>query len=243
MNEKCIIMFHQGWTDIILCIGLVFYNKNLYKNIELVIREDSKELIEFIFKDYDCIKLNFIDKKLLDNFFYRNSLFLNYKNNNYDVNIYGGININHPKNYVIGDKYYFYKAYNINENLSINNFIIKRNYKIEEEKYNDIIKNIGDNYVIIFDDKSRNLCINFDKIVNKNLPRFNLCNSSKICFDMIKIIENSKELHILSTFWSLIIYQLQKKYDFFKNLSIYFHDSVRPGYYKTLYENNNWIIV
>jgi hypothetical protein len=237
-------MFHQGWTDIILCIGLIWYNLDNYKNVVLIIRNDSEKLIGFIFRNIKNIHIDFIDKKLLDNIHYRNNVFDTYTKHGYDINLYGG-SINQKVIPISsnGDKYYFYKTYNIDENLSIQNFIIERDYELEDTTYKQLINEIGDKYVIIFDDKNRKLSINRSKIVNKEIPQFNLCESSKICFDLIKILENSQEIHILSTFWSLIIYQLQKKYGLFKNIPIYFHESVRPGYYNSLYENNNWLIV
>ena len=62
-------------------------------------------------------------------------------------------------------------------------------------------------------------------------------------FDMILLIEKSKEIHLISTFWSLIIYLLQKKYNLFKNIPIYLHNYVRNKYYYQLYEDSNWIIL
>tara|TARA_Y100000996_G_scaffold415577_1_gene411369 strand:- start:2743 stop:3534 length:792 start_codon:yes stop_codon:yes gene_type:complete len=243
-KKESFVMFHQGWTDIILCIGLIFYNLDNYSNVVLLMREDSKDMIDFIFRNIININIIYINKKLLDTD-YKYKVIAEYKNKNFDINLYGGSlnkNINHiPKD--IANKYHFYKSYSIDENLSIQNFKIERNYQLEDNKYKYLINKIGDKYVIIFDDKDRNLSIDKSKIINKNLPTFNLCNSSKICFDLIKIIENAEEIHILSTFWSLIIYQLQKKYNLFNKNNIYFHDSRRSGYYSSLYENNNWIIV
>jgi hypothetical protein len=246
MRENSLVMFHQGWTDIILCIGLIFYNLDNYKNVVLVIREDSRDMIQFIFRNIQNIDLQFIQKKFLDLYLHDNELIKEYaKKKDYDINLYGGaVNpTNKPTTGRGGDKYYFYKHYNINEQLSINNFRIERDYKLEEIRYNNLVNKIGLNYNIIFEDNIRKLSINKSKIINKNLPTFNLCNSSKICFDLIKIIENAKEIHILSTFWSLIIYNLQKKYNLFNRNNIYFHESARPNYYNYLYENNNWIIL
>ena len=77
MGKKCIVMFHQGWTDIILCIGLIFYNLDIYKQVILIIRDDSENLIRFIFRNNKNIVLNFIKKNLLDYTFYRNKI-INY---------------------------------------------------------------------------------------------------------------------------------------------------------------------
>ena len=53
---KGFLLFHQGWTDIILCIGLIFYNLNNYSNVVLLIREDSKDMIVNTILNMDNIK-------------------------------------------------------------------------------------------------------------------------------------------------------------------------------------------
>ena len=64
---KCIIFFNQGWTDIIQCIGLVFYNQKIYDEIHLLIREDAADMINFLFRNIDNIIFHFLNKsKIMD---------------------------------------------------------------------------------------------------------------------------------------------------------------------------------
>jgi hypothetical protein len=70
--------------------------------------------------------------------------------------------------------------------------------------------------------------INPKFFINKNLPVFNLSDSSNIIIDMIKIIEKAKEIHLTSTFWSIIIYYLQLKYNLFNNIPIFLHSYTIP---------------
>ena len=253
--KKCIILFHQGWTDIILCIGLVFYNLKYYDEIYLLIRDDSKDMISFIFRHNYNVKTIFINKHELDDSSMRKNHIYNiaskYSISNNNILLYGGClspcgygkhNNYKPSGFIAGGQDYFYYTYNIDSIESINSFNISRDYILENNKYEEIISKIGNKYVIVFNDKERNLFINNNYIVNKELPTFNLCESSTVCFDMIKVINESKEIHILSSFWSLIIYNLQKKYNLFMNIPIYFHNEARNNYYSFLYKNSNWII-
>ena len=256
MKDCCIIMFHQGWTDIILCIGIVFYNLKYYNKIILLMREDAKDMINFIFRFNNNIKIIYINKNNLDNpnirkYYIDNIIKINNnKISNDDILLYGEISKCHygkHSNYKSikcnpGDKYYFYNTYNIDSIESIKSFNIIRDYDLENNKYEEIIRKYGKKYVIVFNDYKRNLCINPDYIINKNLPTVNLCKSSTICFDMLRVLHESSEIHILSTFWSLIIYQLQKKYNLFKDIPIFFHSRIRNNYCDFLYENHNWII-
>jgi hypothetical protein len=244
--KRAIVCFNQGWTDIILCIGLVFYYLDTYDQIILLIREDSKEMIDFIFRNYSKVKLLYHKLSDLDNLDFRLQL-LKYYECDYELLLHGSYGYNYGcyQNIIINNKKgtseHFYTDYKINSNLSFKNFNIDRNYILENQKYDKLIKNIGKDYVVVYNDTERNIILNNKYIYD--LPQFNLNKCSKICFDIIKIIENAKEIHLFSSFWALIIYNLQKRYNLFYKNKIYFHEYVRPNYYTELYENNTWNII
>ena len=244
MGKNSLVMFHQGWTDIIMCIGLVYYNLEKYNEVVLLIRKDSEKLINFIFRNQKKLQILFLDKSFLDELNYRNNIVKYFKKEKFDINFYGPSldkKTNFPNRQVAG-KTMFYTPYNINGNVAIDNFIIHRDLELENKKYIELINKIGKKYNIIFKDHKRNLSIDESKIINKSLPLFNISNCSEICFDMIKILEEAQEIHILSTFWSLIIYNLQKKNNLFSKKNIFFHNSSYNSNYLPLYENNDWVI-
>lgn len=258
--KRGLLSFHQSYTDIILCIPLIFYNIDLYDELIVICREEVKDMMIFLFRKYNNVSFLFLYLPDLGSNYGRTYGLRDIAKNkypNYDLLFYG-----YWVDFIVRDgsesdesfkgrtnpwndfRSYFYSDYNLDRNLSINKFIIDRDEKLEDIKYNEIINNIGCNYIITNEDIERNLLINKNKYITcNNLPIFNLNNSSKICFDMIKVIENAKEIHLISTFWSLIIYQLQKKYNLFLNIPIYFHNYTRDSYCINLYENNNWIII
>jgi hypothetical protein len=241
--KKALVTFNQGWTDIILCIGLIFYYCNTYDQILLLIREDSKELINFIFRYYPKVKPLYYKQSDLDNIDFRLQIFKQYESE-YDLLLHGSYGYN--KGYYQDLKFvnkkgtteHFYQDYGIDKDLSYKYFNIDRNYKLEDKIYEEFIQDIKLDYIVVFNDVNRNFEIN-DKYL-PNLPRYNLNQCSKICFDVIKILERAKEIHIFSSFWALIIYNLQKRYDLFNQNNIYFHNYVRPNYYLELYTNNSW---
>jgi hypothetical protein len=246
---KCAYIYtHQGYTDIILCIGLVFYNLKLYDKVILVIHYRVREFINYIFRSENNIIIHYYKYKKGRSRRFLKTIHNNnlYVSNEYTIDylIYGdyGFNGHNPQNIVLGGYGYFYNHYGIDNNIAIDYFLIKRDNELETQKYNELINNIGNEYIIINEDIKRNYIIDKTKI-NNGLKLFNINRSSNLVFDMIKIIENAKEIHLISTFWSLIIYLLQKKYNMFNNIKIFFHDYVRPGYYKHLYKGNNWIII
>ena len=65
-KECCLLYFHQGWTDIINCLSLINYYSSIYQKIYLLIREDSKNIINFYTKNNNTIIILYEDKKVLD---------------------------------------------------------------------------------------------------------------------------------------------------------------------------------
>lgn len=53
------ITFHQGYTDSILCIGLIFYNLEKYDKIILVVLNRLSEMFEFIFREEKRIIIHY----------------------------------------------------------------------------------------------------------------------------------------------------------------------------------------
>jgi hypothetical protein len=230
---KILLKFHQGWTDIILCLGLIYYYSEISNELVVIMRSDAIELMNFCFRNNKNIKFEYYIKEGHNEDYKTTELKKIYSNYIYKLH-------SHKYKNVIGGGYdFFYKQYDVPNDYSHLYFNIPRDLEIENKKFNDFKKNYNKKYIIINEDVSRNLKINRKYLPNEYLI-FNLNNSSNIIFDMIKILENSEEIHTISTFWSLIILLLQKKYNLFKNKKIYFHNYVRNGYYRFLYENSNW---
>lgn len=229
LNDEIIIHHWQGWTDIIMNQCSIHYYLNKYKKIHLFAREDAKSLYEFIYRNYisnNRIKIHYLNMMYLD----------------FDKEI---LNPN-LTNYIINnslDKIEFTNDYGcgFDEICNLKYLKIDRDLELENKIYEKVVQSIGIDYVLVMEDKNRNISINKLLIHDKSLPIFNLNNCSDIVYDMVKVIDKAKEIHIFASFWSLIIYQLQKKYNLIQN-TVYFHDSIRPGYYNFLYKDNNWNI-
>ena len=139
---------------------------------------------------------------------------------------------------------YFYSNFTrniLNSEFCFEYFIIDRDLDLEIKKYNEITQKISTKYYIINTDIDN---YNSNKLPNCDINYFNLNYSSELILDMIMVIENASEIHIVSTFWSLIIYYLQKKYNLFHKIPIFFHSYVRHGRLEGLYHEHgtltNW---
>lgn len=243
MHNTGILYFHQGWTDIINCLALINYYCNIYDNIYLIIRDDSKELINFYTKDIKNIKILYEEKKNIDS----NGI-------NFVINKYNNIDLQNCDFLGIGchdnsrkDQYNnkfrcidgcfvkgFYLSYDIPYITRINNFTFNRNHELEEKTYNNFINIYGTEYILYHE-----VIENYDQ--NKRV--INLNDLSNIFFDYIKILENAIEIHLLDSIWGAFIYQLDAKYRLFQNKKIFLY--AKRGYQR-MFEDpvklDNWII-
>lgn len=235
MNNMGILVFHQGWGDIFNCLALINYYCKLYDKIILIIREDSKELINFYTNNLLNIYIIFISLDSFDNL----SCFSNIKNTDF-------IGIGYHDSYR-NDKYKckfrfidecfvkgFYIPYDIPYMIRIDNFEFDRDYTLEDKTYQTFINKYGNNYILYHE------VIETDE---KDKPLVNLNRLTNIFFDYIKVLENACEIHLLDSSWGIFIYLLDCKYKIFNNKKIVFYE--KRGYYRMFEEPiklNNWII-
>ena len=48
---KILLKFHQGWTDIILCLGLIYYYSENSEELIVIMRSDANKLMDFCFRN------------------------------------------------------------------------------------------------------------------------------------------------------------------------------------------------
>lgn len=242
MKKNGILYFHQGWTDIINCLALINYYCKLYDKIYLIMREDAKELINFYTKNIKNLEI-FYEEKININVNGISFVINKYKNLDIqDIDFLGIGGHDHLRN----DKYKnsnktcgffvtkFYTSYEIPYITRINDFTFNRNIKLEENKYNEFINKYGKKYILYHE-----VIENYDK--NKKIV--NLNGISNIFFDMIKILENAIEIHLLDSVWGALIYQLDAKYKLFQSKKIILH--AKRGYHAMFLNPiklDNWII-
>lgn len=244
MIKNGILYFHQGWTDIINCLALINYYCKLYDKIYLIMREDAKELVNFYTKNIKNLEI-FYEEKININVNGISFVINKYKKLNLENNDFIGIGCHdHLRN----DKYKnsinktcgffvtkFYTDYEIPYITRINDFTFNRDRKLEENKYNEFINKYGKKYILYHE-----VIENYDK--NKKIV--NLNGISNIFFDMIKVLENAIEIHLLDSVWGALIYQLDAKYKLFKNKKIILY--AKRGYHEMFsvpIKLDNWEII
>jgi len=249
-NNKGCVYFHQGWTDIIMCMSLINYYKSRYETIYVLIRSDAKELIDYYVSGLENVFIVYLDTD--------NGRFYGGFNTFSDGNEVTYLNniVNIPKDFDLlfhaehdkyrkdEFKYYWYRPenqkkpakhfsemfyifYDIDFQTRIDYFMVNRNLPLEDITYQRFIEKHGKDYVLYHDDENNHEhgSLHVSTKINfdtilENHTYVNLNKQSRVFFDFIKVIENAKEIHLVDSVWACLLYQLDAKYGIFKNKEI-----------------------
>ena len=251
-NGNALLYFHQGWTDIINCLPLINHYSSSYNKVFLAIREDSKDLVDSYCKNIQNLRIWYIPKSDLDS----NIWFNRINPNDYDLCIHGHYDMYRLDNYrnsfskkiSEGEHFVdaFYTSYGLEAEDRIKNFEYVRNLEKEDFFYSEFIKTHGSSYILYHDSSENPIKKNSD------YKYINIGNICKDPFEILKIAENAKEIHLIDSIWASFFYLLDCKYSTFKNIPIYLYPFDNRGGGCLDYSNNltkikpihlkNWVI-
>jgi hypothetical protein len=266
--KNAYVIIHQGFGDLFNSVGIIDYYSNIYDKVNILVLDEDRQIIMNKFfennKKIDCIVPSFCD---FNHSNHPNTCVMcmtngsnnkcpricNLKCKYIDYNNYNGdiIKIGSFNNYSIWETYKskqfsfadaFYTYINLDTKIRFENFNIHNNKDVENNTYDNFIKKYGSDYILIHEDNERHLLIDKNKIVHKNLPIINLNKISNIFVDYIKIIKCAKEIHLIDSSWSVLIYLLSYKEI---NNPIFFNDTEFKKRMRdtNIYKNpifNNW---
>lgn len=181
MNKKACVYFMQGWSDIIMSMALINYYRLKYSEITVLMRSDSKELIDFYVRTLDNVKIIYFESD--NGRFYGNIVtgpkeFVEIVGNTPSATIIVPndfemmFHAEHDKWRKDQYKYYWYQSikkptnhfseafyvyYDIDFMVRNTYFSIDRDITLEEKRYQEFIKIHGVNYIIYHDDENNHL--------------------------------------------------------------------------------------
>ena len=235
VGKKLFIIPHQGLGDHLTLYGYIQEMRKVYPLIVLVIKENLLDTLTQLYGDTIKFYLIKEDKDISPNYGYnKDELLKILRSFNFDYHFHYTHSLEEIN---IIDRTFlcfselFYKQFNLDLNLRFK-FELNRNLKKEIELYNKLTNILGNEYIIVHDDQSRNFTLNKDYI--GNYPTFfislgtknnNECDSIKSTnvFDYITILEKAKEIHVFDSFLAILVDQLQIKGN------IYFHAYLRDA--------------
>lgn len=206
---------HQGWSDIINCMGIIHLYSLHYQEVYLVMREDARELIDFFIQSMPNVIPLYHSKDQLDH----TSVIYNYL---YDPTLI-------PLTHGIFDAYRrdaykgafsrntdfftksFYTSYGLEPIVRYTHFVFERNLPMEIEKYHQVITT-EEEYILSNDTPETPIPL--------TKPSISLTNISNNFFDCILILERAKEIHLIDSSWACFCFILDMKYRMFQHIPI-----------------------
>lgn len=228
--NNCYIIIHQGIGDLFNSIGLINYYTSKYDKVYIFLLDEMrKKIYDEIFLNNDkiiCIIPEFtnnivesstciicmtnINSEHCPRIHSQKCKHIDYKKYNGDIIKIGAFNnfdewIKYKSSqYSFAHAFYTYNKLDLN--IRIDNFKLFNNKNKEDNIYDNFIKKYGNNYILIHQDEHRGFYIDRNKIINKDLPIINLDNISNYFVDYCKVIKNAKEIHLIDSSYSVLIY-------------------------------------
>ena len=189
--KKIFVKHHLGLGDCIIHNGMVRKISEDYPDYEIYCASKTHNYknISFMFKDNPKINVLDMDDNGVDE---------HLSQTNYDKIISSHFDSGAPYSYdEYGDDAFYLKV-GIDPLIKTTHFYVERDYDKETDLYNKLTNEIGsEDYIFIHEKPEQNIIIDREKI-NLKLPIIS-AKPEYDFFDLLKIIENAKEVHIISS--------------------------------------------
>jgi len=223
LEDNFYIYQHLGLGDHLICNGLLREIIDPNKNYFLFTKPSNLISVSFMFKDL------------------KNLFFIEVEDDSDVMRFVVSNNISSNKLIVIGFKFsnlarYFDESFYIQCGIPFekrwDSFKVDRDLESEMK----IFEHFGvdeNNYVFVHDDSSRNMSINEELILNRELkiirPIQNLTNN---IFDYCLLMERSKELHFIDSSFKLLFDSIFHNNVKFDQTNVFFHLKLKDGRYR-----------
>lgn len=210
---KCLLCFHQGWSDIVNCLPLIDYYLTKYSEVKLIIRDDAKLLVEGYIRNKSRVIVDYQPK----NTFPCHGYVSNHIAQGFDICFHGSYDTIRLDRYKGAFSYSnsnhfvknFYASYDIDYKEKVNSFNISRDF----QKELDFSHRASGDYI----------CAHYGEhfqSVSTNSNVFSLNNSTDNPFEAIILLQKSKEIHLIDSMWAAVCYLLDAKYSVFSSNGI-----------------------
>ena len=273
-NTRAVIMPHWGWTDVMIECGLVRYYKHQFPNLLIICYSHQEAFFKSLFPDINIRVISFDEggkkelKNLIVKLFNEDVIFIcdghqttqNFTDSCLQLNLSSKTNIQqinldsfkkteHNYNILVKhldksnptfeERISFYTLSKIHPNVLFDFFKIIRNSNKESSKYSVVVGNL-EKYIVEHTIQGMNVDSTYKKI--------SLNNHSQDIIDILKVIENSEEIHIYDSVYGVLVYLLYFSSDFYKGKKIYYHRYARkkiPKFFdlEKMKNSGDWIIL
>lgn len=270
-NIDAVLMLHWGWTDLLQHVGMVRYYKTLYKSVSLICLPHQREFLEALYPDFELIfvpcpdrgEIDLVTRRLFDEDYlflvdghqcsdgfirscFRQNLVprteiqkLNCealkKSAWNNISTIKDRDANHP---TFDERVGFYTLSGLDHSIAFKYFDIIRDPESEEIKYNQLVSEKEYSLVHYVDGMD---------LSHANYPIIQINDRSTKIVDMIKVMENAKEIHIYDSLYGVLSYFLYFSGNL-KGPKLYLHKYARmkiPKFfdYARMEESGDWTLL
>ena len=133
----------------------------------------------------------------------------------------------------------FYKFHNIPLKDRIDRFFVSQDVELQKQILESVTNEYGNDYIVTHRDTDRNFSFN----VGTDVIEYNLHSKSQTMIDQIAVIENAKEIHMIDSSYSVLVYFLSFFNEKIRAIPKYLHTLGRKERDIKIYNNptpENW---
>lgn len=223
-----LLYFHQGWTDIINCLPLINVYSEKYKRIYILVREDAAPMVMFYIRGLKNAIPIFKNKELLDTvpwhtlvniqefgiggfeFIAHHDMMRPY--NDPYRGAYDRLNKAEPS---LPFERLFYESYGIPYSHRVDKFVLYRDPVSEGNVYDRVVRK--EPYICTHTNKDLELFVKPEE----GCEILELDKTSYVFFDMIRVLQHAKSIHVIDSVWAAVCYMIDAKYGLLENVPVY----------------------
>ena len=221
MTTNALLMFHQGWTDIVNCLPLINWYAKKHTNLVVIVRDDARNLIQFYLRGLNNVFPIYLPKAIIDVDWLSPVDHERLKITHFEFN--GHYDVQRP----VGDPHknaytrlsaitrypferLFYESYDIPYIERVNSFTLYRNVEAEEAFYTKHVT--SEPYI----------CVHaVDVTPEEGVVSLKLGESTDTFFDAIRVLQHAKAIHVLDSVWAAVCYMIDTKYGMLETVPVY----------------------
>jgi len=236
MKDKGLLCFHQGWTDIINSLSLINYYCQIYKELHVVVRQDSKPFVDFYTRTLSNCVIHYVEKDVIARMDFmsyaegKDRLFHGCTDIHRDdayrhkfSRSMSKIPIGQPGGHFVEK---FFSPYDISYDVRVDYFDFARDEVLEDQIKTQFLVDYGDKPYILYHDQ-QDFRLNLEKQEGKNY--INLDGITDNPFLYIKVIQDCEALHLVDSIWATFVYLISSKIPSLSNKPINLYWFGRSG--------------
>ncbi len=233
-KENALVLFHQGFTDIFNCLGLLNILYDKYNLLYVLVREDAWKIFHFYIRGMPRVRPIYTSLENINNvglpcvdvkrhkitkfeiigqyeYCFRHYIPVRFPFSDFERQFLAPYKTRAPVTFERA----FYEAYGIPYIERVNRFVLNRDPIAEDVFFKRMVKH--DEYICTHNNQK----LKFFVYPKSDLPQIELEYSTDMYFDAIQVLQKAKEIHAQDSSWAAFCYLIDAKYRLLSHVQIY----------------------